>query len=417
MEIAVIVICLLFSAFFTGMEIALLASNKVYIGIEKLQDGFVSKIIAQLTQKTSYFITTMFIGNSLALVCYSYYSSALVMRWMENVMLNEFWKVFIQVLVATLLIVFTSKFLPRVFFKIHANAFVKVFAIPAFIFYKLFYYLAVVYIFIADVVMKYLFRIEYHPNDLLFTKMQLENYISEQMNAVDDKEKVDSEVQIFQNALEFSGVKVREIMNPRIEIAAVEIKDSVEKLKEVFLDTNYSKILVYENSLDEIIGYVHSIALFKRPKTIREVMISVEFVPETLYIKEAMDLLTKKRRSVAVVLDEYGGTSGMITLEDIVEQLFGDIEDEHDSEAQNIEEVLQKNSYRFSTRLKVDYLNETYNLKIPESDSYSTLGGYIVHYANEIPEKGEELLIDNLFFTIEEATNSKIEIVKMVIKE
>jgi putative hemolysin len=417
MEIAVIVICLLFSAFFTGMEIALLASNKVYIGIEKLQDGFVSKIIAQLTQKTSYFITTMFIGNSLALVCYSYYSSALVMRWMENVMLNEFWKVFIQVLVATLLIVFTSKFLPRVFFKIHANAFVKVFAIPAFIFYKLFYYLAVVYIFIADVVMKYLFRIEYHPNDLLFTKMQLENYISEQMNAVDDKEKVDSEVQIFQNALEFSGVKVREIMNPRIEIAAVEIKDSVEKLKEVFLDTNYSKILVYENSLDEIIGYVHSIALFKRPKTIREVMISVEFVPETLYIKEAMDLLTKKRRSVAVVLDEYGGTSGMITLEDIVEQLFGDIEDEHDSEAQNIEEVLQKNCYRFSTRLKVDYLNETYNLKIPESDSYSTLGGYIVHYANEIPEKGEELLIDNLFFTIEEATNSKIEIVKMVIKE
>jgi putative hemolysin len=359
----------------------------------------------------------MFIGNSLALVCYSYYSSALVMRWMENVMLNEFWKVFIQVLVATLLIVFTSKFLPRVFFKIHANAFVKVFAIPAFIFYKLFYYLAVVYIFIADVVMKYLFRIEYHPNDLLFTKMQLENYISEQMNAVDDKEKVDSEVQIFQNALEFSGVKVREIMNPRIEIAAVEIKDSVEKLKEVFLDTNYSKILVYENSLDEIIGYVHSIALFKRPKTIREVMISVEFVPETLYIKEAMDLLTKKRRSVAVVLDEYGGTSGMITLEDIVEQLFGDIEDEHDSEAQNIEEVLQKNCYRFSTRLKVDYLNETYNLKIPESDSYSTLGGYIVHYANEIPEKGEELLIDNLFFTIEEATNSKIEIVKMVIKE
>ena len=237
------------------------------------------------------------------------------------------------------------------------------------------------------------------------------------MSSVEDHEEVDSEIQIFQNALEFSGVKARDIMTPRTEILAVDLYDSVTELKDLFIETGYSKILVYENSLDEIIGYVHSFDLFKKPKNIKSVVIPVEFVPETIFIKEVMDLLIKKRKSVAVVLDEYGGTSGMITVEDIVEELFGEIEDEHDSDEELIEKELEENVYLFSTRFDVEYLNQTYKLQIPESDSYGTLGGFIVDFTKEIPQKGAVITIGDYHFVIEEATNKKIELVKMTVKE
>ncbi len=237
------------------------------------------------------------------------------------------------------------------------------------------------------------------------------------MSTVEDDDEVDSEIQIFQNALEFSGVKARDIMTPRTEIDAVELFDTVDELKALFVETGYSKILVYQNSLDDILGYVHSFDLFKKPNTIKSVLIPVEFVPETVYIKDALNLLTKKRKSVAVVLDEYGGTSGMITVEDIVEELFGEIEDEHDSDEELIEKELGDGKYIFSTRFDVEYLNETYKLDIPESDSYGTLGGFIVDHTKEIPQIGEEITIGNYHFVIEEATNKKIELVKLTIKE
>jgi CBS domain containing-hemolysin-like protein len=235
------------------------------------------------------------------------------------------------------------------------------------------------------------------------------------MNAIDDHENIDSEIQIFQNALEFSGVKARDIMTPRTEIVAVDLYSSVVELRELFIKTGYSKILVYHNTLDDIVGYIHSFELFKKPRTIKSVMIPVEFVPETVFIKDTMNLLTKKRKSVAVVLDEYGGTSGIITMEDIVEELFGEIEDEHDSVESLIESQLDKSTYLFSTRLDVEYLNEEYKLNIPESDSYSTLGGFIVDFSKEIPQKGSQINIGNFQFLIEEATNKKIELVKMTI--
>ncbi|HEX8577043.1 MAG TPA: hemolysin family protein, partial [Flavobacterium sp.] len=269
----------------------------------------------------------------------------------------------------------------------------------------------------SDIILRKLFHTEGDKEQLFFSKIELGNYITEQMSAVKEDEEVDSEIQIFQNALEFSAVKARDIMNPRTEIAAVEIMDSVEDLKNKFIATGYSKILIYHNSLDDIIGYVHSFELFKKPQTIKEVMITVEFVPETILIKDAMDLLTKKRKSVAVVLDEYGGTSGMITIEDIVEELFGEIEDEHDSDEELIEQELEDGSYLFSARFDVAYINQEYKLTIPESDSYSTLGGFIVGHTKEIPQKGEQIQIENYHFIIEEATNKKIELVKMIIRE
>jgi len=211
------------------------------------------------------------------------------------------------------------------------------------------------------------------------------------MNAMDESQNVDSEIQIFQNALEFSAVKARDIMTPRTELVAIDVHSSVTDLKNLFINTGYSKIVVYFNSLDDIVGYVHSFELFKKPRSIKSIMIPVEFVPETIFIKDVLNLLTKKRKSVAIVLDEYGGTSGIVTVEDIVEELFGEIEDEHDSDETLIEKVQEDGSYLFSTRLDVEYLNEVYKLNIPESDSYGTLGGFIVDFTKKYPRKAPKL--------------------------
>ncbi len=270
----------------------------------------------------------------------------------------------------------------------------------------------------SNKILKFFFRIKDSDEQLLFSKIELGNYITEQMKSIENQESVDSEIQIFQNALEFSGVKARDIMNPRTEIAAVELNDDVMELRQMFIETGYSKILVYQNSLDDIIGYVHSFDLFKKPATIKQVMISVEFVPETIFVKEVLNLLTRKRKSVAIVLDEYGGTSGMITVEDIVEELFGEIEDEHDLMVDAFtEEEISEGKYLFSSRLDVEYINETYKLNIPESDSYSTLGGFVVHHTNEIPVTGTIIQIENFEIEIKQASNKKIELVQISVLE
>jgi CBS domain containing-hemolysin-like protein len=417
MEIGIIILCLILSAFFSGMEIAFVSSNKIYLEIEKKQDDFISKILTKLTEKPSKFIATMLVGNNIAMVVYGFFMGDLLMNWFRNLgyHFTDLSNLLLQTSISTLIVLMTSEFLPKVFFQIYANSFIKIFALPAYFFYKLFYYFSSTLLGISDYVLKKFFKTEGDQITLSFSKVELGNYISEQMNAIDDHENIDSEIQIFQNALEFSGVKARDIMTPRTEIVAVDLYSSVVELRELFIETGYSKILVYHNTLDDIVGYIHSFELFKKPRTIKSVMIPVEFVPETVFIKDTMNLLTKKRKSVAVVLDEYGGTSGIITMEDIVEELFGEIEDEHDSVESLIESQLDKSTYLFSTRLDVEYLNEEYKLNIPESDSYSTLGGFIVDFSKEIPQKGSQINIGNFQFLIEEATNKKIELVKMTI--
>jgi CBS domain containing-hemolysin-like protein len=417
MEIGIIILCLILSAFFSGMEIAFVSSNKIYLEIEKKQDDFISKILTKLTEKPSKFIATMLVGNNIAMVVYGFFMGDLLMNWFRNLgyHFTDLSNLLLQTSISTLIVLMTSEFLPKVFFQIYANSFIKIFALPAYFFYKLFYYFSSTLLGISDYVLKKFFKTEGDQITLSFSKVELGNYISEQMNAIDDHENIDSEIQIFQNALEFSGVKARDIMTPRTEIVAVDLYSSVVELRELFIKTGYSKILVYHNTLDDIVGYIHSFELFKKPRTIKSVMIPVEFVPETVFIKDTMNLLTKKRKSVAVVLDEYGGTSGIITMEDIVEELFGEIEDEHDSVESLIENQLDKSTYLFSTRLDVEYLNEEYKLNIPENDSYSTLGGFIVDFSKEIPQKGSQINIGNFQFLIEEATNKKIELVKMTI--
>ncbi|QLC66448.1 HlyC/CorC family transporter [Flavobacterium sp. LPB0248] len=418
MEISIIIICLILAAFFSGMEIAFTSANKIYLEIEKKQDDFLSRILTKLTENPSKFIAAMLIGNNVALVIYGFFMGDLILSWMAyfGLIFSDWWNILIQTLLATFVVLLTSEFFPKVFFQIYANSLIKILALPAYLFYRLFYYISTFFIWIADFVLSKFFKTE--GNQIhLFSRIELGNYITEQMSTVEEDEEVDSEIQIFQNALEFSGVKARDIMTPRTEIVDIDLFDTVDDLRALFIETGYSKIIISQNSLDDIVGYVHSFDLFKKPATIKSVLMTVEFVPETILIKDVLNLLIKKRKNIAVVLDEYGGTSGIITIEDIVEELFGEIEDEHDLDEELIEEELGEGKYLFSTRLDVEYLNETYKLMIPEEDSYGTLGGFIVNHTKEIPQKGDKIVIDKFHFSIEEASNKKIELVKMTIKE
>lgn len=401
------------------MEIAFISANRIHIEIEKKQEGFFAKILTWLTEKPSKFIATMLIGNNIALVIYGFFMGDVLMDWFKklvptsyeflNSLLTDF-SLLSQTVISTLIILLTAEFLPKVLFQIYSNTLLKVFAIPAYFFYVLFSFISWFVIKISDFVLRVFFKTEGDEVQFAFTKLELGDYITEQMETVEEEDEVDSEIQIFQNALEFSAVKAREVMVPRTEITAVEIDETPKNLTKLFSETGYSKILVYKESIDEIIGYVHSYELFKKPKTIKNILLPVELVPETMLIQDILNVLTKKRKSIAVVLDEYGGTSGIMTVEDIIEELFGEIEDEHDS-TDLYEEQLSENVFKFSARLEVDYINENYKLELSESDEYETLGGLIMNETGEIPEQDSEIKIDNFSFHILEVSNTKIDLV------
>jgi len=400
---------LLLSAFFSGMEIAYVSSNKIHIEIEKKQNTFLAGILKKITKRPSKFIATMLVGNNIALVVYGFFMGDLLM---EYIPIAGFTGLLIQTIISTIIILLTAEFLPKVFFQIYANSLVKIFAVPAYFFYFLFSLISEFIIWISDLVLKLIFKSEGDTVQLTFSKLELGNYISEQMEIAETKEEMDSEIQIFQNALDFSEVKSREAMIPRTEVVAVDINTTPKELAKIFTETGLSKILVYKENIDDILGYVHSFELFKKPASIKKVLMPVVFVPETMLVKDVLGILSKKRKSIAVVIDEYGGTSGIITVEDIIEELFGDIEDEHDSIAL-IEEELGDGHYKFSARLEVDYLNETYKLNLEESENYETLGGLIVNFTEEIPEQGETVEIEDYIFTILEVSSTKIELVEV----
>ena len=417
MEIAVVIVCLLLMSFFSGMEIAYISSNKIYLEIEKKQNNFLSSVITKLTLHPSKFLATMLLGNTIAMIVYATFMCKIVgnWHWIQQLNWSGFQLFIIELSIAVLIVVVLIELFVKFFFQIYSNTLIKYFSIPAYFFYKILNYFSSFIIWISDTILIRFFQSKANAQQSLFSKMELENYINEQINSIDSHENVDSEIQIFQNALEFSTVKARDIMTPRTELVAVEIHHSVAQLREKFIQTGYSKILIYQNTLDNILGYVHSFELFKKPRSIKNTTIPVEFVPETIFIKDVLNLLTKKRKSVAIVLDEYGGTSGIITIEDIIEELFGEIEDEHDEDEKQTETQLNEVTFLFSTRLDVAYLNEKYDFNLPESDSYGTLGGLIVNFSKEIPQKGEEITINNFHFFIEEASNHKIELVKMTL--
>ena len=424
-DLLIIILCLILSAFFSGMEIAYVSSNKIHIEIEKKQGGLLSKLLTKITAKPSKFIATLLIGNNIALVIYGFYMGDMLVDWFASYLpssspiINSLFtelSLLTQTIISTLVILVTAEFLPKVFFQIYANSLLKLFAVPAYLFYILFSFVSDFVIWISDVILKHLFKTEGDEVQLAFTKVELGNYISEQMESVEAHDTVDSEIQIFQNALEFSEVKSREVMVPRTELSAIEIHDSISNLNDLFTQTGHSKILVYKTTIDDILGYVHSFDLFKNPKNIKSMLRPVEYVPETMLAKDVLNVLIKKRKSLAVVLDEYGGTSGIMTVEDVIEELVGEIEDEHDT-FELIEEKINNHTYIFSARIEVDHINETYKFQLPESENYETLGGFIVNHTEEIPVKNEEIKIHQFHFTIKEVSNTKIELVELKILE
>ncbi len=411
-SIVIILTTLVLSAFFSGFEIAYVSSNKVHIEILKKQEGLIANILTRLTYRPSKLLATMLVGNNVALVVYGFEMGKVMTLLLPPFFQNVLW----HTIISTLIILITAEFMPKVFFQIYANQLLKLFAIPAYFFYLLFYPFSSFIIWISDFVLRVFFKTKGDYVPLSFTKVELVDYISEQMGNAPKKEEVDAEVQMFQNALEFSGVKAREIMIPRTEIVAVDLNETIENLIATFVSSGFSKILIYNENIDDIVGYVHSFDMFKKPKTIKEVLIPVVTIPETIQINEVLNLLMRKRKSMAVVLDEYGGTSGIVTLEDIVEELFGEIEDEHDKD-KFIEEKISDDEYLFSARLEVDYINETYHLNLPESEEYETLSGLIVLHTEEIPTQGETIRLPPFVFSIEACSQTRIETVRIFIKE
>ena len=407
------------SAFFSGMEIAFISSDRIFLEIEKNQGNIVARILTRITETPSKFIAAMLVGNNISLVVYGIFMGDRIISLLypeangANLSISI---LFYQTLISTVIILLTAEFLPKVFFQLYANKLIKFFIIPAAAFYYIFYPITFFVIKITDGLLRLFFKTSAEVAEISFSKGELGDYIEKQVESVTDKEKLDSEIQIFQNALEFSDLKAREVMVPRAELVALDIDKDIQELKELFMTTGLSKIPVYQNSVDDILGYVHAFELLKKPTSIRSILLPVEFIHEPLPINEVLNRLTRKRKSLAVVLDEYGGTSGIITVEDIVEELFGEIEDEHD-QVDHYELKVSDTEFEFSARLEVDYLNTTYGFSFPEEEFYETLGGLIVHLTEEIPQQGDVFSLAQYEFKILEVSSTKIERIHLRVKE
>ena len=416
----VIIICLILSAFFSGMEIAFVSANKIFLEIEKQQAGFNAKFLNFITKNPSRFIATMLVGNNISLVIYGIFMGDRILQLFfpetlsgEGISIRI---VFIQTVISTIIILITAEFLPKVFFQQFSNVLIKIFAFPTAFFYALFSPITTMIIKLSDLILMKFFSTEGDQVQLTFSKIELGNYIEEQLESTKDIDNVDSEIQIFQNALDFSEVKVREAMVPRTEVVSIEIGASLSDIKKLFTSSGLSKIPVFENSIDDVLGYIHAFEMFKKPTDLKKILLPVAFVPETMRISEVLKLLTKQHKSIAVVMDEYGGTSGIITVEDIIEELFGEIEDEHDHIAL-FEKQIDEGLFEFSARLEVDYINQNYDVNLPENEFYETLGGLIVYFKEEIPSKGTLIEVENYEFEIKEVTSTKIERVILRVKD
>ena len=409
----VILICLIFSAFFSGMEIAFVSSNRIYLEIEKSQSSKTSRVLKNITQNPSRFIATMLLGNNIALVVYGIFAGDRILQlfFSQSVLIGQdpnILIVFYQTLISTIVILLTAEFIPKVFFQIYSNLSIKIFAIPVAFFFYLFYPITYLIIRFTDVILRRFLKTESDQIQLSFSKVELGNYIEEQIESTDDKESLDSEIQIFQNALDFSEVRAKEAMVPRAELVAVEENTPIKDIKKLFIETGFSKLPIYKNTIDKIMGYVHVFDMMKNPLSIQNILLPLAYVPETMLINDVLKILTRQQKSISVVIDEYGGISGIITVEDIVEELFGEIEDEYDS-TNHVEKKLNPTTFNFSARLEVDYINQKYGLSLPETEFYETIGGLVAYNTGEIPKKGEQIEISNYVLTIKKVSATKIE--------
>lgn len=404
-----IILSVLFSAFFSGSEIAFLSSNKLKIELDSTQGSFPAKILSQFVQRPSRFIGTLLVGNNIALVVYGILMEEMLAPKLFEFGLAEASQALLVTVISTIIILFAGEYIPKTLFRINSNFLLRLFAIPLRLIYIILWPLTIIMVGFSELIVKLLFKVNMEQQQLVFGRIDLDNYVKEiTAHAEKTEEELDHEITIFQNALDFSKVKVRECMVPRTDITALSLDDDVEKLREVFIDTGYSKILIYRENIDNIIGYVNSVDLFQSPTSIKHLIVPVIIIPETISAREVLELFTKQNKSIAVVVDEFGGTSGMVTIEDIIEEIFGEIEDEHDKE-ELLEEQIDENNYHFSGRLEVDYINDQYKLNLPESEEYDTLAGLIIHICEDIPKLNQKFEFDRYQFKITDVTNVRIE--------
>jgi len=412
----VIAATLVLSAFFSGTEIAFLTANKLKIELESKQGSFSSGLISGFMRKPSRFIGTMLVGNNIALVIYGIFMALLLEPFIEAFGFSEVWVLIIQTLISTMVILLFGEFIPKTLFRINPNFLLTFMAIPIRVIYLFLWVPMYIMVGLSELILR-IFRVKIGAKEIGFGRVDLDNYVREIAETAEHtEEEIDHEIQIFQNALDFKEVKARDCMVPRTEISAVEIETPVDKLRDLFIETGYSKVLVYRDNIDNIIGYINSVELFHRADSIKRLIVPVIIIPETISAKEVLELFIKQNKSIAVVVDEFGGTSGMLTIEDIIEQIFGDIEDEHDTE-EFLEEEIDERTFNFSARLEIDYLNSRYKVNLPESDEYETLAGFIIHRHENIPDLNSIIEIDQFRFTITAVTNVRIETVKLELIE
>lgn len=411
-----IVISMIFSAFFSGMEIAFVSSNRMLAEMDKDKQGFSSRLLQIFYHHPNNFVSTMLVGNNIALVVYG----ILIAQLFDNTIfkgIDAAFTVPADTILSTLIVLFTGEFLPKTLFKSNPNRLLTIFAIPAYLCYVVLWPISRFSTMLSRIILRIFgFKVEKEKNDDAFTKVDLDYLVQTSIDNAENEDEIDEEVKIFQNALEFADTKVRDCMVPRTEIKAVEDNCSLDELMTVFVDSGKSKIIVYHEDIDHITGYIHSAEMFREPEKWLENIQQMPFVPETMTARKLMQMFLQQKKSLAVVVDEFGGTSGIVSLEDIVEEIFGEIEDEHDS-SNLVAKRLSDGEYMLSGRLEIDAINEKFDLDLPESEDYMTLGGLILHYYQSFPKLNEVVKIGRFEFRIIKNTMTKIELVKLKVVE
>ncbi|MEE1184327.1 MAG: hemolysin family protein [Paludibacteraceae bacterium] len=409
--ILLILLTLLFSAFFSGMEIAFVTSNKLRLQMDMQKESLTSSILSIFYAHPDRFISTILVGNNIALVIYGMEMAVLLEPFLVNLLPNAALVGLTQTFVSTVVILITGEFLPKMIFKINSNGWLRFLAVPMLLFYVLLYPISLFMSWLSGSIMRLFGMPTEQTNQYLVGRVDLDRLIHESIET--SEEEVENDLKFFQNALDLSKVKLRNCIVPRTEIEAVEYDCTVEELRQHFVETGYSKLLVYQDNIDNIVGYVHSNELFTKPERWQSQIIIAPIVPETMAANKLMNMLLLKKKSIAVVVDEFGGTAGIVTLEDIVEEIFGEIEDEHDT-PEYVEKKINDNEYVFSGRLEIDYLNETFDLQLPVSEDYLTLAGLVLHVYQGIPQVNEQIKIEKYTLKIIKASKNKIELLKLI---
>jgi len=397
------------------MEIAFISSNRLKVELDRSKGTLVGKILGGFYQNESRFIAMLLLGNNFVLVLFGIYAAMLLDPILSSWGLERDSLILLcQTIISTILVLILAEFLPKALVQINPNYFLRLAALPMSIIYVVLYLPTEVILFLSNLILK-LLKTEDDTTEKVFSKVDLAHYVQDLNDRIKEEEDFGNEMQILQNALGFSNLKARDCMIPRTEIVGIEVDEDISVLLKTFVQTGLSKILVYRENIDNIIGYVHSYEMFKMPKTIKQILLPIAFVPEAIPGKELLEMFAKQSGNVAIVVDEYGGTAGIITIEDVIEEIFGEIEDEHDTE-EWMEEVIGPKEWRFSARADIDYINDSFNINIPESDDYETLGGLVLHHLESIPEPGAILEVEPFTFTIEEVSDRRIEVVRIVKK-